>query len=500
MQKIMLLPLDERPCNAAFPALMMRGNAAFELLAPPRALLGDKKRPADTEALWGWCEQHIAECSAAVLSLDLWVYGGIVPSRLHHLSLEEARRRLDRLRALRRLAPGVRLYAFNLITRAPAYNSSDEEPDYYETCGEQLNLFGQLLDRRERGLLTEAENEKYAALEQAIPSSVLKDFEERRAINHAINERSLALAEDGTLDFLVIPLDDCAKYGWTARERRALQCAVVEKRLSGRVFLYSGADEVGGVLLARAANQLLGRTPAVFLYYSAVGGERVVPKFEDRPLGENLKWQIAAAGGVLADTADEADFLLLVNAPVASGADMGEADIPYAQLDSRYTSERCLPEFVAHLRRWTARKPIALADLAFANGADDELVSLLAQEGLLKRLDSFAGWNTAANAAGTCIAHMMLRACPGERDASFLHLRLLEDWAYMAHVRGEAAQWAEEHGPEEAPLKAFVRDGLQRRAQELALPVTVEAVDFPWKRLFEVSMRITSAKEKGDKQ
>jgi transcriptional/translational regulatory protein YebC/TACO1 len=54
------------------------------------------------------------------------VYGGIVPSRLHHQTTRECLDRLHLLADLRARYPQVKLFAFSLIMRAPCYNSADE--------------------------------------------------------------------------------------------------------------------------------------------------------------------------------------------------------------------------------------------------------------------------------------------------------------------------------------------------------------------------------------
>ena len=36
MRKIVYLPLDERPCNAKFPAKLLENNAEFLLVTAPR--------------------------------------------------------------------------------------------------------------------------------------------------------------------------------------------------------------------------------------------------------------------------------------------------------------------------------------------------------------------------------------------------------------------------------------------------------------------------------
>ena len=144
MLKILFLPLDERPCNYRFPAMMCKDCSGVELLMPPREMLGYKKQPADTDALMQWLLQNAENCDAAVISVDMLLFGGIVPSRLHHWTKEECLAKMNVLRKLRQTSPKLKIYAFSLILRAPAYSSSEEEPDYYATWGRSLFELGLL--------------------------------------------------------------------------------------------------------------------------------------------------------------------------------------------------------------------------------------------------------------------------------------------------------------------------------------------------------------------
>jgi hypothetical protein len=117
--RIVYLPLDERPCNSKFP-LQIAAATDVELIAPPQALLGQKKRPADTAAVAQWLLEQTLQVDYLIVSMDMLIYGGIVPSRLHHLSLDDCRARLETLVQCKRKNPKLRIYAFNLIMRAPA--------------------------------------------------------------------------------------------------------------------------------------------------------------------------------------------------------------------------------------------------------------------------------------------------------------------------------------------------------------------------------------------
>ena len=128
MQKIIFIPLDERPCNLQYPAYI-GAISGLDISFPPRALLGNFKQAANVDGLWTWIQEQAAEATQLVLSLDMFLYGGIVPSRLHHLSADICHTRLNRLRALRQNFPHLRIQAYSLITRAPARNGAGEEPD-----------------------------------------------------------------------------------------------------------------------------------------------------------------------------------------------------------------------------------------------------------------------------------------------------------------------------------------------------------------------------------
>ncbi|MDG0813567.1 DUF4127 family protein [Cohnella rhizosphaerae] len=82
--------------------------------------------------------EQVRTADYAILSIDQLVYGGIVPSRLHRLTEAACMERLTLARQLKEINPSVKLLAFNLIMRAPAYSSSEEEPDYYALYGAEL--------------------------------------------------------------------------------------------------------------------------------------------------------------------------------------------------------------------------------------------------------------------------------------------------------------------------------------------------------------------------
>lgn len=516
MPAIVYVPLDERPCNAKYP-LQIAAASDLELVAPPRGLLGDKKRPAAVGPLRAWMLDEAARADRLIVSLDMLAYGGIVPSRLHHLTAEQCRERLDALAECKRRNPRLKIYAFNLILRAPAYDSSDEEPDYYAQYGARLARLGALADKRERDGLTDGEAAELKRIESEVPRSVSDDFIGRRAVNAAVNRMAVELAEAGVIDFLAIPLDDNAPYGFSAGEQRRLLLAVERAGLLDRVHLYPGADEAGCTLFARVFCELKRYAPEIYVRYSSTAGPFVIPKYEDRSLGESVKSHAAAAGACLADSSAEADFVLMVNAPPVGQHAMAEAPQRYGERHAAYFSETNLREFAAAIRRYADKgRIVALADVAVCNGADEPLMKLLAGTGLLPRLAAYAGWNTSGNSLGTAIAHAIVESYyrraegggPGEDERArssrrFLLSRLVEDWGYQAVVRGEAAQsdlpalggsYFDVSGvlePMQERIRARLETFASRYLQDFGpRRVRIERVELPWKRLFEVGFEL----------
>lgn len=125
MKNIILLPLDERPCNFVS---RPKFSTAKSIRSFARSISGRRRAPASYEFIRDFLLANIEKADAAVISIDTLLYGGLIPSRLHHLSEETVLERLMLLKELREKNPQVKLYAFQCIMRCPKYSSDDEEP------------------------------------------------------------------------------------------------------------------------------------------------------------------------------------------------------------------------------------------------------------------------------------------------------------------------------------------------------------------------------------
>lgn len=241
------------------------------------------------------------------------LYGGLLSSRLHHLTEDILEEHLDVLQELKTLNPHIKIYAFQCIMRCPQYNSSEEEPDYYEDYGYALFKKKYLEDKEERETLTSEEEIEKNSLH--IPEEVIRDYEDRRLINCRMNSKTLELLENNVIDFLVIPQDDSSPFGYTAKDQKIILKEIKEKCLEFKVMVYPGADEVGMSLMTRAYNDYYQVHPKIYPFYASTLGPQVVPLYEDRPMFESLKSHILVTGARLVMDDSNANIVLAVNCP-----------------------------------------------------------------------------------------------------------------------------------------------------------------------------------------
>ncbi|WP_309121885.1 DUF4127 family protein [Paenibacillus sp.] len=512
MESIVYLPLDERPCNYYFPLLLSKATA-MPMSPPPLNVLGRKKHPANGERIVQWLVASSANAKRAVVSLDMLIYGGIVPSRLHYQSLEDCTGRIEVLRQIKRHNPGLAIYAFNLIMRVPAYDGADEEPDYYAQYGRMIHLYGWYQDKKSSLGLSAEEEQAWEQIRRELPEDILADFTGRRAINASMNKAAIRLVQEGIIHMLIIPLDDNAEYGFSAMEQRELIQYAEMLDVADKVHIYPGADEIGCTLYARVLCDAFQFTPSFFVRYSSTEGPFVIPRYEDRSLNESIKAHLTASGSFMSESAVDSDVVLMVNAPPIGAKQAAESGTAFSERHRSYFSETNPKELIQAIERYVQEdRLVALADVAVSNGADHPFMKMLARAGLHRRICAYGAWNTSGNTLGTVIAHGVIHAYyrqagiemnAEQRRASdsFLLLRLLEDWGYQTLLRREVthellptlnADYFDIAHVEEQVV-ALLHDKLRQFAdQYLRLhepdDFTIRRVYSPWSRMFEVGI------------
>ncbi len=499
-----IIPLDDRPCNRLFPQ-QLAAIGGWDVLMPQREALGWFTEPGDCASIADWLGETSAE--GFVVSLDMLCFGGLVASRTLATELEEALGRLEPLRMLRESRPDAALFAFSTITRLGKTVARGSDLQTHEL----LRLYSQLLDRVERLGEQDARTE-LALIEDKLEPDVLGEYLQVRRRNHAVNRAAVRLVADGVLDYLVLSQEDAAPVGIHIPEQLALRGQIEEFRVGDKVTITPGADEVGLLLMARHCTLAADDSIGIALDYAADLGADVFPAFESQPLRETAEASIAAAGARVAAPVD-ADAILFVHTPVDAQPDITQAP-PRGQSPALSLQAESLAERVEAAAG--AGRVVGIADVAYCNGADPELVAALQRRDLIGKINALAGWNTAANTLGTAVSQLCMTAaaksagCQGPSEAArqFIAARLVDDYLYQSEVRQKAVARARELGADQfwlgehhAELEQFVNSEIAPLARDLRsslgsatlgnAEVSIDVL-LPWRRLFEVEVRLSA--------
>lgn len=429
--KICFIPIDNRPVCYNLAKDIAAIDENIELFIPPREFLGDLTRNAGVNEIIEWIE-NIPECDAMVISLDTIAYGGLIPSRRSTDSLEDIKSRLKRLKPSLK---NKKVYAFSSIMRISNNNYNEEEKEYWKDWGKKIFEYS------------------YSGVNDGIPQAILDDYLATRKRNFEINKTYL----NWGLNTLIFPKDDCAPKGFNVDEARELE------RLGAKTK--TGADEIPLTLLARAIEKEI----KVFVEFTEPDYKDCISNYEDVSIEKSVQGQLELGGFTQVQTREEADVILIVNNFIEK---QGE-----------------------HVMGWTTQpfrktftppdKPYAIADVRYANGADNDFVEQLLPQIDLKNFYGYAGWNTSANTIGSLLAGVKVRWNAGKyNEAAFKRLqiiRFLDDWAYQANVRGMIENPCD--------IQDLMKPYEIKLAEIFGQIPPIEYL-YPWSRKFEVEISI----------
>ncbi len=494
--RIALLPLDDRPCSLES-VVELTQIARGEALIPPRELLSSHSLRYDFEAVAGWLERTLPEVEAAVLSLDFFLYGGLIRSRKMEITESEALDRLLRLDRILQSAPKVRVYFSHVLLRLSVTVTAEQS----EQTWKSIFRYSELSDPVQTGTATPAERAEWEALQKSISPATLEEYLRVRARNHALNRAALGLG--GRAHSLVFGQEDCAPRGLHRIEKQILRELLLSRP---SVSIMTGADELNSLLVLRAyqdrAPVLGGVRPLPIAVHDPAALERI-SLYEDISLKENLEAHLAPTAFRPRWLTDPA--VSLPPGPVLHLSVFG----PEGQKDACFvaaaelTATPLSPSESLLLERF--RPGDGLLDCTIGNGASPPLMRELARRHPLPdSLSVFSAWNTSGNRMGTAIAHWGLRALAQERgewdakaDRLYLTHQLLDGWIYQSEVRPALMAAARTAGANPWSLDAAawkrassdVHAAMREQTLALSLKVPEFGAELPWNRFFEVRLR-----------
>lgn len=439
---ILYIPLDER-FTTRFAFLNLASVTPFTILTPPMDLISSQKTPAPLPALYDWISTALPSADIAIISLELYLYGGLIPSRCSNDSSATVMSRLQALAASAAQYPNLTLYLSSVVMRIPSYNEDVEEPWYWAVYGADLYTFSYYSDAYD--VTGNATDLKLAqAAQAAVPAAIVDEFLWRRARNFNVTSALLSmLAQGGPTPFarnLYITQDDNAQFGFNIAEARALKADVTRYNLSGNVKVYPGADEVGLTMLSRATVDAVAALhafesggssvtpPQVQLVYRDASNASLyrVPNYEGQPMIDTLMEQLAAAGGVVvpADAGSSPREALGVRPAVTllvnDFSEVVQLEATQQPMTGRSTADYSMfTPFICG-----TDDVLGFLDNRYSNGADIVFIQYLmtlaadpacatvnssnAGVGLSMDRFAYAGWNTNGNTLGDSISNALV--------------------------------------------------------------------------------------------
>lgn len=460
--RLALIPIDNRPVCYNLVNDIANIDADLQVFLPDKKLLGGLRTNADVDGIIKWLEE-LEEVDAIVVSLDTIAYGGLISSRRSKDSVDEVKSRLQKVKNLLKKSKNV--YAFSSIMRISNNNVNEEEKEYWNKYGTQIFEYSYRFHKEGNDT-------------SEVPKEILNDYLVTRYRNLQINKMYVEWLAEGVFDTLVFSKDDCAEFGLNVMEAGILEHLIQSKSLAG--FVKTGADEIPLTLLARAVCEYNNAAPKISAKFLAPEHKHLISKYEDISIEKSVKAQIELSGAVLTEEKD-ADLVLLVN-----NFEEHQGEIVMEVKTQPFSSQFSLP-----------KKPYIIADVRFANGADNIFIEKLFKKPIdFDNFYGFSAWNTSANTLGSLICAGMVRHfATNYNEEAFKKLqmvRFLDDWAYQANVRQALKQNAKGKmqnvaRPDFRKLKKIMIP-FEKRIQKI-LRVSFEIkYKFPWKRFFEIEI------------
>ncbi|GEL77065.1 DUF4127 family protein [Tenuibacillus multivorans] len=493
-KKIALVPIDQRPVSYDLPRDLAR-IGGWDVVLPPKHQLGFLKERADIDGVWSWLENVIDDVDGVIVSMDMLLYGGLVPSRINQEDLSVILDRLERLKLIKKTNPSLPVMAMSSTMRISNNNINEEEKVYWKDYGVKIYQYSYYAHRYE--IHQELEDQKkMKRLEVEIPEVILQDYLSTREKHFKVNQKLIEYVESKWLNFLVFPQDDTSEYGLNIKEQEILHQTIYQKKLFQNILIYPGADEVASTLVTRLIYQSVNQSPPTFYpIYSGESGSFLNAMYEDRPIRESVKGQVYAIGSHIVDSVQDADIVLGVNVP---GKKQGDLALGH-YLNQVDTNDRNIGEWTKRLSYYFRKgKAVAVADLAYANGADETMVKHLFSEWHLTDLIGFAGWNTAGNTMGTVVSQAALYVLAEriglkitEEKDYLLRIRYLDDYLYQAKIRALVRKQIDERATDEQKLEMINRYFMKYIKNDPMMdPYRIKELYLPWSRLFEIGIQI----------
>lgn len=509
--KIAALPLDDRPITYDL-VKMLAEYTDYKVELPGKALLGKFLKPGKPQQLESWLRRYAKKSDAVLICVDSLLFGNLIASRLSDKNYAKMLKKLSFIKKLAKQKKCEDVYVFNVLMRLlpPTKNKKDalfiEKLEKFLSISYNKIKFKKVAFKENWWDVYKLEDE---AKKLDLPWPRVKEYLRARLRGHKINLLMLDWAKEGLFEYLIICLDDTKNVSVNYVEKDVLRKKLKALNLKDKVSIYPGTDEAIQLLLARYLIKAKDTKPRIYIDFLPSYGSRVIPLYEDTSIKEIISEQICAVGALQVAIAEQADLVLMVNAPINEQYEAASQEGKILQKNRLFIYKEFLHKLNKYLQDG---KLVAVADVAFANGADIGLAEVLRRNIDITKLAAYSAWNTASNTLGTAITQAVLYALYPAARKSKTHYRLminrlLDDWLYQSVVRpfvkGKInTKKVDVHnlGGQTSKVQQLVAKSMRKVSQRLfnetfknhpeIAKIKLKKVRLPWPRLFEVDLDV----------
>ncbi len=483
MERVVLLPLDDRPLNYAAVA---RAAAVLplEVVFPPHELIGSRERTPDLFNVARWLMSNSADASL-VLSLDALLYGGLIQARAAKPGSPRAQEGLKLLKPIMSRASSASAFLVwkrvwgNIFTQ----RSLERMPIFQQVS---LKLAEMARENDVRCLY-----ERLAHSPEPVCGLPVDDVALLAATRHAmlLEAKQTAQACAAAKLQLHIAVEDSISGGVQEEELSWLRA-----NTDAPFTVADGADEVSAVLLTARAAMLPG-IPRLKVFAS--DNLDVVAPYESKPVGSNLRTLCGLVGADITSDATAARMLIdgrPGDCDLFTRLAAGELHV--AEPDALFDSVVPAQSF----------RDIATCEITATNGINPQLLAQLARDTTPPL--AVSQMNTVSNRIGHALLLTIATSAPVSENgiAQFIIAQYIEDLFYNAYLR----TWAMNKfggfeleddttcSAAEAEMSLIATAFAKRKFDGACLidkrmQVGCVRVRLPWKRWFECEVEVEAS-------
>src|SRR5690554_6123266 len=114
--KIVVVPIDDRPCHTTLVQSALEGYQDIEALYPSKRILGHFMKSGDTNLISNFIVETSKDAQAMVVSIDALLFGGLVQARTSEavIDYDGYRALLRSIRQAKIQNPSLKIYAYSV--------------------------------------------------------------------------------------------------------------------------------------------------------------------------------------------------------------------------------------------------------------------------------------------------------------------------------------------------------------------------------------------------